>query len=171
MLSWRLELLREPVLYIHLLSIRKPYSISRTVQRRSNFAPLMMAAWDVRKEGLDYASIRKLVAEWRQAAPHLLGDFYPLANYSAASDVWMAFQFDSRDGAEGIVQAFRRAKCPSDSIRVKLRGLDPKAVYVLANADVAGATEATGRELGETGLLIAIKSQPGAAVVAYKKKP
>ena len=137
---------------------------------RSNLSPLMMMAWNMRQKDLDYAMAHKLMGQWRQVASHLLGDFYPLTNYSVANDVWMVFQFDSLDGAEGIVQAFRRAACPADSIRVTLRGLDPSAIYVMSNLDVADATETTGRELCESGILIALKDRPGSAIMTYKKK-
>ena len=33
-----------------------------------------------------------------------------------------------------MVQAFRRVKSPGESIRVKLHGLDPNAVYTLTNS-------------------------------------
>ena len=38
------------------------------------------------------------------------------------------------------MQAFRRAESPGEAIRVKLRGMDPTAVYALTNLDVAGTT-------------------------------
>ena len=69
-----------------------------------------------------------------------------------------------------MVQMFRRAESTYESIRVKLQGLDPNAVYVLTDLDAAAPTEMTGRELLEKGLPIAIKAQPGAVVITYKKK-
>jgi len=68
------------------------------------------------------------------------------------------------------VQAFRRAAAPADSIRPKLRGLDPNAIYLLSNLDVAGVTELSGRELMDNGLPIVLKNKPAAAVITYKKK-
>jgi alpha-galactosidase len=141
-----------------------------TYSFRSNISPLMMAAWDMRDKGLDYALARKLTGQWRQVAPFMFGDFYPLTDYSLASDVWMAFQFDRPDVGEGMVQAFRRTDSATESICVKLLGLDPKAEYVVTNLDTAGTTEMTGRDLMEGGLTIAIAAPPGAAVVTYKKK-
>ncbi len=84
---------------------------------RSNFSPLMMVVWDMRNKGLDYAQARKLIGQWRQVAPYLFGDFYPLTNYSTTNSVWMAWQFDCPERGEGLVQAFRREKCPGESIR------------------------------------------------------
>jgi alpha-galactosidase len=138
---------------------------------RSNLAPLMMTAWDVRNKDLDYENARKLMGQWRQSASQLLGDFYPLTDYSVANDAWMAFQFDGLDGTGGNVQAFRRAECPANSILVKLQGLDQDAVYILTNLDVPGATEMTGRELGEKGLLITLENPRSSALLTYKRKP
>jgi len=67
-------------------------------------------------------------------------------------------------------QAFRRPKNPDESLRVKLHGLAPDADYTLTDFDMVGATRATGRELMNAGLSIAIKSQPGAVVFTYKRK-
>ncbi len=142
-----------------------------TYDFRSNISPLMMLAGDMRNKGLDYALARKLIGQWRQVAPYLFGDFYPLTSYSTASNVWMALQFDGPKKGEGLVQAFRRVKAPDESIRVKLQGLEPTLVYTLTNFDATGTTEMSGRQLMEQGLPIAIKDRPGAAVITYKKKP
>ena len=142
-----------------------------TYDFRSNVSPLMMVVWDMRNKGLDYARGRKLIEQWRRVAPFLFGEFYPLTSYSTANDVWMAWQFDSPERGEGMVQAFRREKSPGESICAKLQGLDPNAVYTLTILDVAGTTERTGRELLHKGLPMVIKDRPGSAVVTYKKKP
>jgi hypothetical protein len=52
---------------------------------------------------------------------------------------------------------------------VKLRGLDPDAVYTITNCDVAGERQLTGSELMNGGLSVPIKDQPGSAVIMYKK--
>ena len=70
-----------------------------------------------------------------------------------------------------MVQAFRRGECAEASLRCRLRGLEPDAVYVLTNFDVPGTTEKRGRELMDGGLSITIESRPGAAIITYKKKP
>jgi hypothetical protein len=71
---------------------------------------------------------------------------------------------------EEVVQAFRRAENAEESACFKLRGLEPDAVYVLTNLDVAGTTEMTGRELHEKGLSVVLKEKPSAAIVTYKRK-
>jgi alpha-galactosidase len=138
---------------------------------RSLMSPEFTIGVDTRRKDLDYDLLRKLVREWRQVAPCYLGDYYPLTPYGPTNDIWMAWQFDRPDKGEGLVQAFRRAKCAQESIRVKLHGLEPDARYMLTNADVVGSTEMTGRELLDAGLVIAAKNRPAAIVMTYKRKP
>jgi len=56
-------------------------------------------------------------------------------------------------------------------MQVKLRELEPDAVYTLTNFDVAGQRQFTGSELINGGLSIPIKDQPGSVVILYKKNP
>ena len=107
----------------------------------------------------------------RKIAPYMLfGDYYPLTPYSLQLDQWIAWQFDRPETGEGLVQAFRRGQSDQDSLRVKLHGLEPEALYALTNFDVPGSTEAFGRQLRDDGLAINVKDQPGAAVITYQKK-
>jgi len=140
-----------------------PYSF------RSNMSPMMGFVWDVRRKDLDYKLARRLVGQWRKVADYYFGDFYPLASYSTADDVWMAWQFDRPDLGAGMVQAFRRADSLYEAARLKLRGLEPDAQYRVANLDAAGATKMTGRELMEKGLRVTISQRPGAVVITYKR--
>ena len=118
---------------------------------RSGIAPMTGLGYDSRREDLDWALLRRLVAEWRKLAPILInGDYYPLTSWSSAGDVWMAWQFDWPASNQGVVEAFRRPDSPYESGRLRLNGLDPAASYELANADQEGALTMTGREMMET---------------------
>jgi len=68
-----------------------------------------------------------------------------------------------------MVQAFRRSQSPIEEVRFKLRGLDAAAQYAVSNLDAAGESTLSGRELEEKGLQVAIKDQPGAVIIIYKK--
>jgi alpha-galactosidase len=138
---------------------------------RSQMSPWLTMGADIRPKDRNYDVFRKMFAEWKRTAPCLLGDYYPLTEYSAGSDVWMVCQFDAPERAEGVIRAFRRETSDYESIRVKLQGLTPDAVYELTNLDVPGTVETSGRELLEKGLSIAIGERPGTAVIVYKKKP
>ncbi len=81
----------------------------------------------------------------------------------------MVWQFDCPERGEGMVQAFRRAQSPDESIGAKLRGLDPNAVYTLTNLDSATSKEIAGKELMELGLVVELADKPGAAVILYRR--
>ncbi|MGB2821524.1 MAG: alpha-galactosidase [Phycisphaerae bacterium] len=136
---------------------------------RSGIAPMTGLGYDTRRGDYDYALLRKLVAEWKQVVPNFYGDYWPLTEWRAELDAWMAWQFDRPEVGEGVVQAFRRPESPYESARFALRGLDPSAFYEVRNIDVKAASRLTGRELIEKGLLVSIPARPGAAIVLYKR--
>jgi alpha-galactosidase len=114
---------------------------------------------------------KKILDEYLTIRDFYYGDYYPLTSYTQDQAAWLAWQFDRPEQGDGMVQLFRRAESPYESLRVTLRGLDPDAVYTLTNLDVPGATDVPGRELLEKGLAVAIEAKPGAVVMTYKKKP
>jgi len=134
----------------------------------SNTAPSLGLGLDVR-EDLDFAALRALVEAWRQLSPNYAGDYYPLTPYSQEPNVWMAWQFDRPEVGEGAVQAFRRPACDSDTLTVKLRGIDRRARYVLGDLATGKETVVSGRTLAETGLKIVCTEQPGAVNILYRK--
>jgi alpha-galactosidase len=136
---------------------------------RSHMAPSMTACWDMRRDDLDYNTLRRLVQEFEKVSPYYLGNYYPLTSYSLSKDVWMAWQFDRPDLSEGFVQAFRRDESPYESAYFKLHGLIADASYVVTNLDVAGETRVSGRQLMEKGLPVTVKVQPAAVVFTYKR--
>ena len=113
----------------------------------------------------------KRLEEWRKTVANFYGDFWPLTPYSLENNCWMAWQFDRPEEGEGVVQAFRRAGNSDASATFRLRGLEPDAVYTLTDLDVPNTMELTGKALQEEGLSVAIKSQPGAVIIIYEKKP
>jgi alpha-galactosidase len=134
----------------------------------SNAAPSLGSGIDLRVKEIDYAALRKLLAEWRETCKYYYGDFYPLTPYTLDATAWMAWQFDHPDLGEGMVQAFRRAESFYESARFRLRGLSPDVKYQVTNLDEPAPVVLTGRELMETGLLVALKDQASAAVIVYK---
>ena len=136
---------------------------------RSSFVPAYRLGWDTGNQNIDHALVRKTVADFRKVEPCLLGDFYPLTPYSAAEDVWMAWQYDSPGRGEGVVQVFRRVNSPLEVARLKLGGLDPSARYRVTDLDASTSTEAAGRELKEIGLQVALPQKRSSAIVVYQR--
>lgn len=135
----------------------------------SNAAPSLGCGIDIRVREIDYNLLRRLYGQWRKLSAYYYGDFYPLTPYSQENDVWMAWQFNCPERGDGAVQAFRRAECPTESVRLKLHGLDPDARYTLRDLDALAPVQMAGRELVESGLPVTIRSRPGAAVILYRK--
>ena len=138
---------------------------------RSGISMMTGLGYDSRRKDLDYALLRKLVAQRDEVVPNYYGDYYPLTPWSAEPNAWIAWQFDRPEQGRGVVQAFRRPQSLYETARFKLRGLEPDARYALTNFDVPGSTGATGRELMERGLLAPIGEQPGAVIITYSRKP
>ncbi|UCG47815.1 MAG: alpha-galactosidase [Phycisphaerales bacterium] len=125
---------------------------------------------DVRLKDLDYAAVRRLIAQWRRIAPNYYGDFYPLTPWTRDATAWMAWQFDRPEAGEGMVQVFRRHDSFYESARLKLMGLDAKADYVVSNIDTGKQERRSGRELLNGGLPVTLGDKPQAAVLVYRKK-
>jgi len=136
---------------------------------RSHICPSFCVCVDVRKGGIDWDLYRRLVAQWRQVADCLLGDYYPLTPYSLGEDRWIAWQFDRPEQGEGVVQVFRRGKSSESSRTLRLHGLDPAAQYEVTDLDAGKPRTVAGRELREQGLAVKIGEQPGSALIKYRK--
>jgi len=117
-----------------------------------------------------YEMLRRVMNGWRSYAPTFFGDYYPLTAYSLDPKLWMAWQFDCPERGEGMVQVFRRPQSVYESARFTLSGLAPDARYALVDIDGTQKFDvASGRDLAERGVVIAVPDRPGAVVVTYKR--
>jgi alpha-galactosidase len=117
----------------------------------------------------DLQKSKVFFAEWRQIAPLMLGDYYPLTPYSLKLDQWIAWQFDRSEQGDGVVQAFRRDQCETGTQTYRLRGLDSAMTYEVTNFDRKENVRSNGKDLMEKGLPVEIADKPGAAVIVYRK--
>ncbi|MHB1001612.1 MAG: NPCBM/NEW2 domain-containing protein [Armatimonadota bacterium] len=136
---------------------------------RSCMGSGIIGCWDMRNPDLDYDLLRKLTTEWRSVASSYMGDYYPLTPYSLDRNDWMAWQFDSPESGEGMVQAFRRDESGAMKSIFKLRGLDKNASYAVTDIDTGRTETLSGDHLMETGLRVMISDKPGSALISYKK--
>ncbi len=135
---------------------------------RISIATLVLATFGLI---LPQFAVARAYGDCRKIGHLMLGDYYPLRPYNLQNDRWIAWQFDRPEQGDGMVQAFRRNESLYESARLELHGLEPNAIYRLTNLDIAGTTEAAGRELIERGLSIVMRDRPGSAVITYKKMP
>jgi len=136
---------------------------------RSHLTPAFGIGYAGDAAQVDWASFQRRVEDWKKVAACFYGDYYPLTPYSLSEDQWIAWQFNVPGTEEGMIQAFRRARATADSMRLKLQGLEPAAVYELRNLDLEGVTRVAGRELLEKGLLLKLPLRRQAALIAYKR--
>ena len=115
------------------------------------------------------ADTQRAYAECHKVAPFMLGDYYPLTPYSLQPDQWIAWQFDRPEMGQGVVQAFRRDKNGVSTQTLRLSGLAASAQYEITDLDGGQPRKMTGKDLMEQGLPVEIRTQPGSAVVFYKK--
>ena len=137
---------------------------------RSVMTPMLNACYDMRDKNLDYDSIRKYMAQWKAVNKYFLGDYYPLTPYSTERHLWIAWQFDTPETGEGMIEAFRRDQSYYTSTSICLRGLEENANYLTTDMDSEQTKFYTGKQLMEQGLEITIAAKPGSALIVYKKQ-
>lgn len=137
---------------------------------RSGYFPASRTGWNPNDPPASFEVLRRLIAECAEVQRCMDGDFYPLTPWSLEETVWAAWQWHRSGTEEGVVQAFRRAECPEQSLVLKLRGLDPGRVYLIRNADGGPDAECTGQELMETGLRVVAPRPRQAVVLMYSAK-
>jgi len=129
-----------------------------------------------------YDWMRKMVAQLKLVRPYYYGDYYPLLPCSANSDCatdpskersaafeWAAWQFNRPEQGDGMVQAFRRDQDQEPAQSLRLRGLDPAAMYEVTNLDAKSPNTISGSNLMQQGLHVEIKEKRGSAIIIYKK--
>ena len=105
--------------------------------------------------------MKKTIADWRTVSPEYYGDYYPLMPYTLSDTEWIAWQYNRPEAGSGMIQAFRHENSPYESIRLKLQGLDKRAIYEVTDLDKPGPQEIAGSELYDRGLLVVIESRRG----------
>ena len=84
-----------------------------------------------------FPAARAALAEVKENAKYWYGDFYPLTPYTLGSGALIAWQLHRDDLNAGMVLAFRHRECPYPVLETGLRGLNPKASYVVDFIDEA----------------------------------
>jgi len=162
----------------HGLSSWLPYSGTHVIPEkkvdtyvfRSSLAPSTNILFDLRRDDLDYDLLRRLMDERRELVPYFYGDYHPLTPGGPSETDWIAWQFHRPDLGGGIVQAFRRARCPYPTATLRLAALDPAADYQVTDLDrPTTPVTMSGRELMETGVTITMREMPQAVVLRYTR--
>jgi alpha-galactosidase len=139
---------------------------------RSVLGSSLVASWDLRDKRYDYNNLRALTTEFWRAASYFVGDYYPLTQFPSGTDNWMAWQFNRPEQGDGVVQAFFRDENNNQvepARNLRLRGLDPAAMYQVTDFDAGTPNTISGSRLMQEGLQVKFLIKPGAAVFTYKR--
>lgn len=138
---------------------------------RSSMSTAMVSNWELNNPANTQSLLQTISRDFKRLRPYYYGDYYPLTpNSNITTDtIWLAYQQNRPDQGDGIVLAFRRPDCPVEKITVKLRGLEPGAVYTVLFEDTAEKITKTGTEL-MNGLVLANQERPGSLLISYARK-
>jgi alpha-galactosidase len=121
------------------------------------------------KEAADLSALKGLIANWRQISSSYYGDYFPLTEYSTATNVWIAWQLNRPETGEGFVQAFRREDSPFEAAKLPLHGLDPSSQYMVQNLEDKSEATFSGKSLMQNGLPVTLTVRPSSAEFVYRK--
>ena len=121
------------------------------------------------KDAAFWPSLAERIREYEPIRQYFVGDYYPLTPYDATEENWIAWQYDRPDLGGGLIQAFRRAKCPETTLAAKPRGLEENVRYEVTNLDSGTVQEIAGAELMERGLAITLAEPRSSAILVYQR--
>lgn len=111
---------------------------------------------------------RKTLAQYIKIRPFFYGDYYPLTPYSQNPDVWMAYQLDRQDIAEGLLVVLRRPQSPYVTANLKLHEINKNAIYEFTDLDSGTTFRKTADQLITDGLDVTVKKTPGSLLLHYR---
>lgn len=133
----------------------------------SAMAASLCLGWIADAPGFDRERAKELTSAYLEFRHLLVGDWYPLTEYSRAADQWLGSQYHRADLDRGLLLLFRRADCPDSALEVQLRGLDLGAAYRLDFHGAGTTVQRSGAELMDR-LEIAVPDAPGSELVVYR---
>ena len=135
----------------------------------SAFCLFLATGYEVRRDDLDWPLHQALTDKWRELAPFLYGDYYPLTPFHRDEEYWMVWQFNRPEQGDGMVQAFRRVHCAAPTVTLALHDLEPEATYRIADWDGQEIARFSGRELMDSGLPITLPQARSAVILLYTR--
>lgn len=136
---------------------------------RSGLGATAVSNWEITgKNSESIPAIQKRIKDFKSLRSYFYGDYYPLTGAGIRDSDWKAFQFDRPAEKDGIILAFRRPECGSESITVRLGGIDKNSNYELFFEDYDLTILKSGAELME-GLDLAIPEKPLSLLIRYRK--
>lgn len=139
---------------------------------RSGLGGTAVMNWEVTgRTSEPIPAVQERISDYKELRPYYYGDYYPLTESrgNTGDNVWLAYQLNRPVNKDGIVVAFRRSGCETDSIRVRLYGLEKDTAYELFYEDYGLRIIKKGSDLMDH-FDLAIPQRPGSLMVRYKKQ-
>ena len=130
-----------------------------------------MMNWEITgKASEPIPAIQKRMQDFKDLRPFFYADYYPLteSRNNTGDNVWLAYQMHRPVLKDGIIIAFRRGGSNTESIQVKLSGVEAEATYELFFEDYGLRIRKTGREMME-GIELTIPQKPASLLISYQK--
>ncbi len=137
---------------------------------RSSLGSAVVLNWKLTNSDMSIPEMQNSLSEFKELRPYFYEDYYPLTGLDdlTGDNVWLAYQLNKPSDESGIVVAFRRKDNHSETLSVKLKGLNADSTYIIFNANDKCTITKTGKEL-EQGLILEIKETPGSLLLKYRK--
>jgi alpha-galactosidase len=138
---------------------------------RSGLGATAVLNWEVTgRNSESIPSIQKRIQDYKELRTYFYSDYYPLTKSlnNQTDSVWLAYQLNRPDQNDGIIIAFRRNECSTESITVKLHGLENDSAYELTDDDSGKKEIRKGAELNN-GITLLLIEKPGSLLIKYKK--
>ena len=117
-----------------------------------------------------FAEIKQSVEQYRSVQKYFYGDYYPLTEYSLASDTWVAYQLDLPEQGEGMIVIVKRPASDYREATFPLQALRQDSRYEITNLDSGEKKTFTGKELTEKGLEARLEGKPDSALLCYRRQ-
>jgi alpha-galactosidase len=136
---------------------------------RSGLGSACVFALNLNAGDAPWQQLKNDIEQFVAYRPFYEGDFYPLTPYTLDPNQVLAWQYDRPEQSAGLVQAFRRSDCPTDSIDLKLQGLDANRTYTITNIDdPAHSRTVLGADLTSDGLDVNLPAKNSAVLLLYR---
>ncbi|MBQ4289927.1 MAG: alpha-galactosidase [Clostridia bacterium] len=136
----------------------------------SGFAP---TSGDVNPEALE--TVRKYMEVYKNEIRPMHRDLMVYHHTpelpGISGEGWCILEYGTRDRSRGAVAVWRQYASSEDTVRVRLRGTDPSAVYSVRMLPVDDTFRMTGRELTDRGLEFRLDTALTSRLVLLKKIP
>ncbi|MBO7175937.1 MAG: hypothetical protein J6W14_01055, partial [Clostridia bacterium] len=105
--------------------------------------------------------------EYLRVRPYFDGDIYHLTEPVRSETDWCGIQWDRPEVGDGMIQIFKRERCPYPEVILSLKKIDPSRRYRITDID-GDSQEISGKELNEQGFRLRIEENRVAKIYFYE---